>query len=83
MPKKGGLGLFTDLRGGLGKKEEGGVFEGRSGLIPRCTYVLSKITKLQVLAGCIVHLWAVSSKVSIQITVKMVCYSTDRLCCNI
>ena len=28
LPKKGGLGLFIDLRGGLGKKEEGGVFEG-------------------------------------------------------
>ena len=30
MPKKGGLGQFADLRGGgLGKKEEVGVFEGR------------------------------------------------------
>ena len=24
---KGGFGQFADLRGGLGKKEEGGVFE--------------------------------------------------------
>ena len=29
MPKKGGLEQFADLtRGGLGKKEGGGVFEG-------------------------------------------------------
>ena len=27
--KKGGLGQFTDLRGGLGKEEGGGVFQGR------------------------------------------------------
>ena len=27
LPKKGGLGQFVDLRGGLGKKG-GGVFEG-------------------------------------------------------
>ena len=27
MPKKGGLGQLTDLRGQLGKKEVGGVFE--------------------------------------------------------
>ena len=29
LPKKGGLGQFADLRGGLGKKEEG--------LIPKST----------------------------------------------
>ena len=31
LPKKGGLGQLSDLgeEGGLGKKEEGGVFEGR------------------------------------------------------
>ena len=28
LPKKGGLGQFVNLRGGLGKKEEDGVFEG-------------------------------------------------------
>ena len=28
MPKKGGLRQFADLRGGLGKKDEGGVFKG-------------------------------------------------------
>ena len=35
LPKKGGLGQFTDLRWGLGKKEEDGVFE--EGLIPPYT----------------------------------------------
>ena len=35
LPKKGGLGQFADLReGGVGKKEEGGVLEGR--LMPQC-----------------------------------------------
>ena len=35
LPKKEGLGQFADLReGGVGKKEEGGVLEGR--LIPQC-----------------------------------------------
>ena len=33
LPKKGGLGQFSDLRGGLDKKERGGVFDG--GLIPQ------------------------------------------------
>ena len=37
MPKKGGLGQFADLKGWLGKKEGGGVFE-RRGLIPQCTH---------------------------------------------
>ena len=40
MPKKkgGGLGQFTNLRGGgLGKKEGDGVFEGGGRLIPHCT----------------------------------------------
>ena len=36
MLKKGELGQFPDLRGALGKKERGGVFEGEGG-IPRCT----------------------------------------------
>ena len=31
----GGYGQFADLKGGLGKKEGGGVFE--EGLIPQCT----------------------------------------------
>ena len=38
FPKKGGgggLGQFADLRGGLGKKDRGSVYEG--GLIPWCT----------------------------------------------
>ena len=35
MLKKGGPGQFADLRGSLGKKEGGGVFE--VGLIPQCT----------------------------------------------
>ena len=35
MPKKGGLGQFADLRGGLGKKE-GLVFLKEGGLIPQC-----------------------------------------------
>ena len=35
LPKKWGLGQLPDLRGGLGKKEGGGIFEG--GLIPQCT----------------------------------------------
>ena len=39
MPKKGGLGQFADLRGGLGKKEGGWCFLGR-GLIHRCTQCL-------------------------------------------
>ena len=35
LPKKGGIGQFADLReGGVGKKEEGGVLEGR--LMPQC-----------------------------------------------
>ena len=35
ITKKGELGQFVDLRGGgVGKKEEGGVFEGE--LIPSC-----------------------------------------------
>ena len=29
--KRGDFGLFTALRGGLGKKEGGGVFEGKGG----------------------------------------------------
>ena len=38
LPKKGGLGQFADLReGGLGKKKEGGVFEG--GRYPDTYYV--------------------------------------------
>ena len=42
MPKKGGggLGQFVDLRGWLGKKEGGGVFEG--GLIPQCRLWVQK-----------------------------------------
>ena len=39
VPKKGGLGHFADLGGGLRKKEGGGVFEG--GLIPQCTLCTS------------------------------------------
>ena len=34
----GGLGQFADLRGELGRKEGGGVFEGA--LIPQCTLCL-------------------------------------------
>ena len=41
LPKKGRLGLFTDLRsGGLGKKEGGGVCEGD--LKPQCTLCIYK-----------------------------------------
>ena len=41
MAEKGGLGQFTDLRGGLGEKEEmvflrGGGGEGGQGLICLC-----------------------------------------------
>ena len=34
MPKKGGLGQFVDLRGGLARKRGWGVFE--EGSIPQC-----------------------------------------------
>ena len=34
------LGQFGDLKGGPGKKERGGVFEG--GLIPQCTLWVRK-----------------------------------------
>ena len=37
MPKKGGLGQFADLRGGLGKKEGVGVFF-RGGWYPNAHY---------------------------------------------
>ena len=35
LPKKGGLGQFVNLRGGLARKRGDGIFDG--GLIPQCT----------------------------------------------
>ena len=37
LKKWGRLGQFADLRGGVGKKEGSGVFDGGGGLIPQCT----------------------------------------------
>ena len=45
--------------------------------------MLSKITKLPVLAGCIFNLWAVASKTSIRIIAEVMHLWIERLCWNV
>ena len=45
--------------------------------------MLSKITKLPVLAGCIFNLWAVASETSIRITAEVMHLWIKRLCWNV